>query len=160
MPRGCRLVSFEVLSRKSAPTLPGSRVDVVWSYATSENESETVVLFRDLEILALESPASAKADRQVRRGTVAVTPQQANRLQLAAACGRLGIVDATEHSPRPGESRTIWDIQAIEDRTEGIEVQLASATADAMRLERPTLAAPPRISANGVRRVITVPVEP
>lgn len=160
VPRGCRLISFEVRSRKSAPPLPGPRVDIVWSYATSENQDETAVLFRDVEILAFESTASSRIDGQIVRSTVALTPQQADRLQLAKVGGRLGVANAEGGLSLLGGGRTTWDIQAIEDRTEAIEARVASAAADAKRLERPTLASPRRLAAGAARRVINVPVEP
>lgn len=155
VPQGCRLVSFDLRGGRWNVLGPNSRVEILWSYALSDERHETAVLIKDLAILKAEPSGGPREGRLIPRVTVAITPQQAERLRLAAICGTLQMRDEVG-KPLPGEgSLPTWDIGEIEDRTESIEAGLA----DARNLERPMLAAPSEILYEGIRGAITVPVE-
>ncbi len=159
VPRGCRVVSFDLLDEKSTAIGSTDRVDIVWVYTISDECYETTALIDDIDVLKAELRGVAGGDRPIRRVTVALTPRQANRLQLAAAIGKLRMTGAAGSPLRGAASLPAWDIQGIEDRTQAIESGLDTGTADAKNLERPTLAAPARAFSGRSRGVITVPVE-
>jgi hypothetical protein len=159
VPRGCRLVSFDLLHGKRGTLAPKTRVDIIWTYVTSAGRYETTVLIKDIDILAAYPLAITQPDRTTFRVTAALTPRESRRLELAAACGTVGMSEAAGSSACGQERVSVWQIQTIEDRTEAIEADLVACDADAAILKRPTLAVPSGASPRGPGRVIAVPVE-
>jgi hypothetical protein len=159
VPRGCRLVSFDLLDGK-ADSLEGKhRVDVLSEYAISDRRRISAVVIQDAGILEAEASEISEGARSVLRVTLALTPHQANRLRLAAACSTLRMKRAASGRSQSNQTLSIWDVWSLEDRTEAIEARLADTGAGNDILERPTLAVPPRAASAGFRGVIAVPVE-
>ncbi len=159
VPRGCRLVTFDLLDGEFSSFGRKARVDIVWVYAISDECYETTVLLDDVDVLKAELRVVPGGDRPIRRVTVALTPCQASRVNLAAAFGTLRMKSAASSSLLGERSLPAWDIRGIEDRTQAIETSLDTGMTGARSLERPTLATPARAFSGGSRGVITVPVE-
>ena len=154
VPSGCRLVSFDLTDRDSERLDRRDRVHVVWKYASAADCYDTTVLMEDVHVLHTEG----QGDQGSFHVMVALTPLQADRLRVAAACGSLEIRQASKETLRSGESVPTWNVHGIEDRTQAIEACLSACSEDPKSLERPTLAVQTGDFFNGPRDVITVPV--
>ena len=150
VPSGCRLVAFDLHAHDSRKLAQQDRVDVVWEYAATADHQETLVLFGDLTVLDAVSDVDGAL-----RVTFALTPDQAQRMRLAACCGKIRI---QELSSPDRQARQGWEACGIEDRTEAIEAHLASGSEAPSRLERPTLATHTVRVGKRPCGVITVPV--
>ncbi len=153
VPHGCRLVSFDLLDMQSSTLNRKAHVRIYWTYSASDESHETAALINNIDILDAEPRGISRDEGPILRVTVALTPRQAHRLKLAAACGTLRIVGTTGASP------SAWNICRVEDRTQAIEARLTARSVARKSLERPTLAVPTAPSFQGARGVITVPVE-
>lgn len=154
VPKGCRLVSFDFCDRVPHRFDRKDRVNIVWEYVSAADRHDTIVLIDKVLILNVEE----QVDDAFLRVTVALTPWQADRLKVAAACGTLQISVASSSSVPVTVSPPAWNIRGIEDRTQAIEASLVSCLEAPESLERPTLAAESGSSRRS-RRVITVPVQ-
>jgi hypothetical protein len=155
VPKGCRVVSFDICDRDSHRFDRKDRVDFVWEYVSATDRHATTVLIDNVVVLNAER----QGDQAFLRATVALTPCQAGRLKVAAACGTLRISETSSSSQPSDVSLPAWSIHGINDRTEAIEAYLVSCSEVPESLERPTLAAESGGSSRSSRRVITVPVQ-
>lgn len=158
VPRGCHLISFHLLGEKAVMLGRKDRVDIVWEYATQDRQ-QSATLLEDVGVLEAEQRGIGEGIRSVLRVTVALTPHQAHRLRVVAACSPLRIRKAVAaKAPRP-ESPPVWQVERVEDRTEAIEASLAGSQATREVLARPTLAGPQASVSTGFQGEIAVPVE-
>lgn len=153
VPAGFRLVAFDVRDGESRQLRRQDRVYVSWEYAAATDRLETMVLIDDLSVLATERLVDDGL-----RVTFALTPSQAERLRVAAACGAMEIRGTSGGSMLEGEALPVWEVCEIEDRTEAIELHLAASSEASSRLERPTLATRGETAVRRARGVITLPV--
>lgn len=151
VPSGCRLVAFDLGAPDSRKLVQQDRVDMVWEYAATADHQEALVLFADLTVL----DADCDNDGGL-RVTFALTPDQTQRMRLAACCGTIRIQEVWSGGR---QARQTWEACGMEDRTETIEAHLAKDSEAPSRLERPTLATPPVPVGKRSHGVITVPVQ-
>ncbi len=159
VPRGCRLISFDLLDGKASSLGRKDRVDVLWEYSISDHQHTSAALIQDVGVLEATASGISEGVRSVLRVTLALTPHQAHRVKLAAACSTLQVKTTTAGSSPDGETRTTWDVHGIEDRTQAIETHLVNTGARRDILQRPTLAVPLGTATAGFRGTIAVPVE-
>lgn len=159
VPRGCRLISFDLLDRKAGSLGRKDRVDILWEYSISDRQRRSAPLIEDVGVLEATASGISEGVRSVLRVTLALTPQQAHRVKLAAACSTLQIKTTPARSSPDSQPRVTWDVQQIEDRTQAIETHLVSTGTGRDILQRPTLAVPLGTATAGSRGTIAVPVE-
>ena len=155
VPKGSRLVSFRVGADKTRELDRRARVHVLWNYAVAADRQETTALLEEVSILNAEQEG-----RQTEvRLTVALTPLEAERLRVAAACGAIRIQQASGPWDSSHASLPTWSIRGIADRTQEIEASLGSRPQSLGRLQRPTLATRIGRSAERSPGTISVPVQ-
>jgi len=155
VPKGCRLVALDLDAQDSHKLDPQDRVHVLSKYTIAADQCQTVVLFENICVLAVET----QGDHSQLRLTVALTPQQANQLKIANACGTLSVKKTRKDSTHERTPLPEWPVCRIEDRTHAIETGLAARWPDPQALERPTLAARPQTSPGRAHGTITVPLQ-
>jgi pilus assembly protein CpaB len=95
VPPGMRAVAVRVTADVLAGgfVLPNSRVDVMWTYRTTTNEVGALTILQDVLVLAVDTTSARNPESpQTILGatvTVAVRPEDAQRLSLAADNGQL-----------------------------------------------------------------------
>lgn len=159
VPRGCRLVSFNLLDAQVSSLDSKDCVDVVLEYVTGDQQHQSATLLQNVGILDTRVPGIAEGAGSALRVTVALTPHQADRLRVAAACSPLRMRKAAISSASRNETPQMWNVGSIEDRTKVIEAKLAGSGEGKDILERPTLASPPGVVPGNRPRVIAVPIE-
>lgn len=97
MARGMRALGVKVDTSAVAGgfVLPNSRVDVVWVQRRGENDSTARVLLQNVLVLAVGTVSQRPEDKQAlleNTVTLAVTPEQAEKLSLASEMGTLRLI--------------------------------------------------------------------
>jgi pilus assembly protein CpaB len=97
VPRGMRAFAIRVTAETLAGgfVLPGSKVDVVWTFRTNNNESGSLTILQDMLVLAVDTQAARNPDNpQTILGatvTLAVKPEEAQKMALAKNNGELSL---------------------------------------------------------------------
>jgi Flp pilus assembly protein CpaB len=153
VPPGMRAMAFRVTADTVAGgfVLPNSKVDVVWTFRTTNNESGTLTILQDMLVLAVDTQATRNPDSpQTILGatvTLAVKPEDAQRLALATNNGELRLAlrpvgddkKLLLHGSRPIDLAKIFS-----DLGEGKTEDTGDSTASTPPPVVPTLPALPR----------------
>ena len=95
-PQGKRAIALKVSNESLVGgfVLPGSKVDVVWTYRTKTGEAGTITILQNLLVLAVDvQPKDEKeAKLTVNTVTLAASPEDAQKLSLAALNGELRLL--------------------------------------------------------------------
>src|SRR5262249_18518368 len=97
MPKGMRAFGVKANAEASSGgfVLPNSKVDVVWVSRTNEKEQVSKIILQNVLVLAVDQQPVRPEDKQAMvpsTVTLAVTPEQAERLTLASETGLLKLI--------------------------------------------------------------------
>jgi pilus assembly protein CpaB len=149
LPSGKRAIAVKVNAETLAGgfVLPGSRVDVVSTRRGGATESESTIIMQNMLVLAVDTTAVRDTQTQSILGstvTLAATPEEANRLSLAASGGELRLTLRTPDDTRivrlPGAKWSDLGKPTRDSSTSKEEEDLQTASAPPV----PTLPALPK----------------
>jgi pilus assembly protein CpaB len=154
-------VPISVVRSVSGFILPGDQVDVQLTFTDTAYGPKpiTMIIFQDMRVLAIDQLSDEAQGGTVvgRTATLEVTPEQAQKLALAADVGQLSLtlrrMEPTEDEKHLINSRPIYVRDLKPAKAPVVKKEVKKATGNARRVYKPRVVKPKKLNPYGDMKI-------